>query len=170
LRDLFTRAFTTGLHDSEHGRVREGEWRAAMIRLRDSILYCPACGAENFYDGDALRESGGALPGCWACQEIVPLPYRLRLGRSLVMLNHDTRLFSHHVDEQRANDFSRPVAEMARHPQHPEVWGLKNLSEETWSYCSGADPRPSEVLPGRIVRLENGMRINFGKLEGEVRI
>jgi serine/threonine protein kinase len=170
LRDLFTRAFTTGLHDSEHGRVREGEWRAAMIRLRDSILYCRACGAENFYDGDALRASGGAPSNCWACKSVVPLPYRLRFGRSLVMLNHDTRLFAHHLDEQRPNDFSRAVAEMARHPQHPEIWGLKNLSDETWSYCSGGDPRPAEVLPGRIVRLESGMRINFGRVEGEVRV
>ncbi|PWT90879.1 MAG: serine/threonine protein kinase [Proteobacteria bacterium] len=170
LRDLFTRSFTTGLHDSEHGRVREGEWRAGMIRLRDSIVYCSSCGAENFYDGDALRASGGAPPNCWACKANVPLPYRLRFGRSLVMLNHDTRLFVHHVDEQRANDFSRAVAEMARHPQHPDVWGLKNLSDETWSYSSGGDPRPSEVLPGRIVRLENGMRINFGRVEGEVRV
>jgi hypothetical protein len=27
-----------------------------------------------------------------------------------------------------------------------------------------------EVLPGRTVRLASGVRINFGKLEGEVRI
>src|SRR4051812_36185407 len=34
-RDLFTRAFTHGLTDPQNGRVRETEWRAAMLRLRD---------------------------------------------------------------------------------------------------------------------------------------
>ena len=58
LRDRFTRAFTAGLHDP-HERVRESEWRAALMQLRDAILYCGQCGAENFYDGEALRASGG---------------------------------------------------------------------------------------------------------------
>jgi serine/threonine protein kinase len=170
LRELFTRAFTQGLHDSDHGRVREGEWRAAMIRLRDSVLYCRSCSAENFYDVDALRASGGAALSCWSCHASIQMPYRLRVGRALIMLNHDTRLFPHHLDEQRPNDFSQPVAEVTVHPQHADIWGLKNLSEQKWSFSSGADPRPSEVLPGRSLRLDNGMRINFGKLEGEVRI
>ncbi len=31
LRDLFTRAFTDGLRDPDNGRVRENEWRAALL-------------------------------------------------------------------------------------------------------------------------------------------
>ena len=67
--------------------MREGEWRAAMVKLRDSILYCGACGTENFYDGDALRASGGEPGRCFACHARIQLPYRLRVGRSTVMLN-----------------------------------------------------------------------------------
>jgi len=160
LRDLFTRAFTEGLRDPAHGRVREGEWRAAMVRLRDSVFYCGRCGAENFYDAGST---------CWACRSQINLPYRLRVGRSIVMLNHDTQLFPHHIDEQKANDFSHSVAEVARHPQRPEIWGLRNLSERRWSFSKGGDPRPVEVAPGQTVTLEGGVHINFGKLEGEVR-
>jgi len=170
LRELFTRSFTEGLRNSEHGRVREGEWRAAMIRLRDSILYCSACGTENFYDADALRARAGDPGGCWACGAPIQLPYRLRIGRSTVMLNHDTRLFPHHVDEQTPNDFSSPIAEITVHPEHPGVWGLKNLSAEKWCFSKPGDPTPLEVLPGRAMRLDSGVRINFGKLEGEVRV
>jgi DNA-binding helix-hairpin-helix protein with protein kinase domain len=170
LRDLFTKAFTEGLWNCDHGRVREGEWRSAMIRLRDSILYCKRCGTENFYDGDVLRASRGEPGACWSCGARIQLPYRLRIGRATVMLNHDTRLFPHHIDEQRPNDFSRPVAEMTAHPDHPENWGLKNLAEEKWSFSKLGDPSPMAVPPGRTVRIEPGVRINFGKLEGEVRI
>ncbi|HLI85479.1 MAG TPA: hypothetical protein VKV17_16310 [Bryobacteraceae bacterium] len=169
LRDLFTRSFTEGLR-SVQARVREGEWRAAMIRLRDSILYCRACGAENFYDGDALRANGGQPGACWSCGARIQLPFRLRVGRATVMLNHDTRLYPHHVDEQTPNDFSRPVAEVAVHPEHPDVWGLRNLDDVKWSLCQAADPTPVEVLPGRTLRLAAGVRINFGKVEGEVRL
>lgn len=170
LRGLFTRAFTDGLRDSEHGRVREGEWRAAMIRLRDSILYCRRCGTENFYDADALRAAGGDPGSCWSCGARIQLPYRLRIGRATVMLNHDAQLFPHHIDEQRANDFSSPVAEITVHPDHREVWGLKNLTTGKWSFSKQNDPSPIEVPQGRTVKLEPGVRINFGKLEGEVRI
>jgi eukaryotic-like serine/threonine-protein kinase len=170
LRELFTRSFTDGLRNSEHGRVREGEWRAAMVRLRDSILYCRHCGTENFYDGDALRARKGDAGACWSCREPIRLPFRLRIARAVVMLNHDTRLFPHHLDEQRPNDFSVAVAEVAKHPDHAAVWGLRNTSREKWSFSSCAHPSPVEVPPGRSVRLEAGVRINFGKVEGEVRI
>jgi hypothetical protein len=43
LRDVFTKAFTEGISDPQHGRVRESHWRAVMVRLRDSIIYCTHC-------------------------------------------------------------------------------------------------------------------------------
>ena len=44
-RKLFVKAFTLGLREPEK-RVRESEWRAAMERLADVIVYCSHCGAE----------------------------------------------------------------------------------------------------------------------------
>jgi hypothetical protein len=41
IRDMFVEAFTQGLHDPLE-RVRESEWRAAMVRMRDAIIYCPS--------------------------------------------------------------------------------------------------------------------------------
>jgi eukaryotic-like serine/threonine-protein kinase len=168
LRDLFTRAFTAGIEDPAHGRVREGEWRAAMIRLRDAILYCAQCGAENFYDSGRFGASPAA--GCWSCGAGLRLPYRIRIGRAVLVLNHDTLLFPHHVDEQRQYDFSSPVAAVSRHPSHPDRWGLTNLSAEPWSFQTAADPSPAEVSPGRTVALATGTRINFGRSEGEIRL
>jgi DNA-binding helix-hairpin-helix protein with protein kinase domain len=168
LRDLFTRAFTDGILDPAHGRVREGEWRAAMIRLRDAILYCHHCGAENFYDARQIGVSPGRA--CWSCGGGLKLPFRIRVGRSVVVLNHDTRLFPHHVDEQRLYDFSSPMAAISRHPNQPDVWGLKNLSAETWSFQTAVEPATAEIPPGRTVALAAGTKINFGKCEGEIRL
>jgi eukaryotic-like serine/threonine-protein kinase len=169
LRDLFTRTFTDGLRDSANGRVRENEWRAAMIRLRDSIFYCPHCTEENFYDVEALKKSGGKPASCWNCKKDVILPFRMRIGNNVVMLNHDTKLYPHHIDSQKKYDFSRPVAEVTRHPTDPSKWGLKNFTNEKWVLIKPDESSMQDVEPGRNAALSVGAKINFGNTEGEVR-
>jgi hypothetical protein len=169
LRDLFTRAFTDGIHDPQHGRVRESEWRAAMARLRDSIVYCAQCGAQNFYDADALRAAGGTPGACWQCRQPIRLPFRIRIGRSVIMLNHDSVLYPHHVDDGQSYEFSQPVAEVTTHPTDPSVWGLKNVSLERW-VTTAPDGTTRDIEPGRSVSLNVGTRIQFGRAEGEIRI
>ena len=168
LRDLFTDAFTDGIKDSLNGRIRESQWRAAMVRLRDSILYCSSCKAENFYDTDALRQSGGKLNRCWSCKQNIMLPFRIRIDNNVVMLNHNTKLFPHHVDEQKMYDFSQPVAEVNRHPTKPSLWGLKNLTSEKWSITK-SDGTIQDVYPGKSVPLISGTKILFGSKQGEIR-
>jgi len=170
LRDLFIKAFTEGISDPAHGRIREGEWRAAMILLRDSILYCHHCSAENFYSSDAAGISGGRPGICWNCNKPLRRPFRIRLGKQLVMLNHDTSLYPHHLDDQSPYDFTKPLAIVSRHPLHPEVWGLRNLSDTLWSSRTVADPLPTEVPPGMSATLQPGTWINFGKVEGQILI
>jgi serine/threonine protein kinase len=168
IRDLFTRAFTLGLTDPLKGRVRESEWRAALAQLRDWILYCPACGSENFYDPEVLKKQG-QLALCWSCKTNIPLPYRLRIDRSVIMLNYDTKLYPHHLDPQRLYDFSAPLAEVVHHPTEAHLWGLKNLSAEKWVLIS-QDGVIKDIAPGRSVTLAGGQRIQFGAIEGEIRI
>lgn len=164
LRDLFTRAFTDGLHDPNK-RVRESEWRLAFVRLRDSILYCLNCGAENFYDAEKVKNKMPLL--CWNCNKPIRLPMRLRLDGNIIMLNHDTRIFPHHLGE--LYNFSKPVAEIVQNPNNPALWGLRNLSEKRWT-VTFSDGRMVEVEPGRAVILQDQMKINFGGEEGEIRL
>src|SRR5215204_493853 len=161
LRDLFTKAFTDGIRDPQHGRVRESNWRAVMVRLRDSIVYCTHCNVENFHDGGEDNDR------CWSCRRQLRLPPRVRIGKIFVMLNHDTFLFAHHVDEEKKYDFTHPVAAVTKHPVDPEIWGLKNLSLETWSTTNNKG-EVKDVSPGRSVTLALGTRINFGHAEGEI--
>jgi superfamily II DNA/RNA helicase len=78
--------------------------------MPDAIFYCPHCSLENFYDGQALKARGGDPGLCWSCAAARRLPPRIRIGKSVVMLNFDVRLFPHHVNEQRLYDFSAPAA------------------------------------------------------------
>ncbi|MGI8566042.1 MAG: protein kinase domain-containing protein [Pyrinomonadaceae bacterium] len=169
LRDIFTRAFTDGMRDPLHGRVRESEWRGAMVSLRDAIFYCPHCSLENFYDGGALKARGGNPGLCWSCATVLQLPPRIRIGKSIVMLNYDAKLFPHHVDDGRMYDFSEAVAEVAAHPTNPQIWGLKNTSKDKW-VITLADGAVRDVEPGRSVTLAIGTEIQFGDTKGEIRL
>ena len=168
LRELFTRSFTAGLADPSHGRVRESEWRAGLVRLRDSIYYCTHCGAENFYDGEAVRANGGTPNPCWSCNRTSHLPPRIRLNREIVLLNHDTLLFPHHLDEREQYNFRAAVAKVVQHPRNPQIWGLRNLTGEKW-VSREQDGTTFDVLAGQTVTLSSGTRIHFGHREGEIR-
>jgi eukaryotic-like serine/threonine-protein kinase len=167
VRALFVRAFTDGLGDAKNGRVRESEWRRVMADLRDAILYCAACGAENFYDAVELKATGSLRP-CWSCGAKLALPPRLRIGGRVVVLAHDATLYPHHVDPQRLYDFSTPVAAVAEHPRTPGLWGLRNLSDRKW-VSTTADGASHDVQPGRSATIAAGTRIQFGSAEGEIR-
>jgi serine/threonine protein kinase len=167
LRERFVAAFTEGIRDPQHGRIRETVWRQDMVSLRDAIFYCGNCGAENFYDGQMLRQNGTLAP-CWRCQQPIQLPPRLRINREIIMLNYNTKLYPHHTSKARW-DFSKPVAEISQHPQDPSIWGLKNLSSKKWTTKS-VDGAIQEIEPGRSVRLAVGTVINFGAIEGEIRV
>lgn len=163
LRDLFTRSFTDGLRDPKNGRVRESEWRKAFIQLRDWIIYCGKCGKENFYDMEKLRDGKSHI--CWSCNNWIRLPPSIRLEKTIVMLNHDTRLYPHHAG--KLYDFTAPIAEVVRHPQNPNLWGLKNLSQEKWT-ITRLDGTLLEVPPGKSATISAGLKINLSGIEGEI--
>jgi len=166
LRKLFTRAFTQGLFDPAL-RVRESEWRAAMQSLLDSIFYCPTCSMETFYDSEEWHNDD-KTHNCWACNNILHPPPRLHLEKTTVLLNHNTKLFPHHVNPARQYDFSVPVAEVSRHPTDRQIWGLKNLTKEDWT-ITALDGSVKKVPAGRSVTLAAGIKIAFGNTQGEIR-
>lgn len=164
VRNLFTRAFTTGLAEPMR-RVRESEWRAGLVRIRDHIFYC-ACGQENFHcpaqDSEPARNRT-----CWSCDAALVLPARLRIGDHSVMLNSDTQLYPHHTEPDRRYDFSMPIAAVVENPARPGDLGLQNRSRGSWRLTQANGMRFA-VDPGRTVRITSGSVIDFGRVSGEL--
>lgn len=157
LRELFVRAFTSGIADPRHGRVLETEWRTALARLRDAISMCPHCGTENFFDADATD------PGkCWssACGRPLPRPICVKVGDGLVVADERVVLHPHHVNPRRRFDFTTPIGECVRHPVRPDIVGLRNTMSAPLRVRL-ADGREREVAQNQIVELQRGMRIDF---------
>jgi len=167
IRDLFTRTFTQGILDPR-ARVSELEWQDAMIRLRDSIVYCPKCKKGNFYDADTLKANGGRPGTCWNDGIVLTVPPRIRIGQSVIILNNRTRLFPHHLGgNEKKYDFSTPIAEVTENPNVRGQLGLRNLGVQKWTVSTGQGV--ADVLQNQSVGLSNDITIHFGSVDGTVR-
>ncbi len=124
-RAVFERAFTAGLRDpSGIGRVAEGVWRRALIRLADCVSVC-SCQASVFHDPDdpALR--------CWNCNSIPPRPMRLELPNCSIVLSPGATITPHHLSRNR--DAESVLGIVESHPSRPGELVLRNASTKTWT-------------------------------------
>ncbi|HET9730689.1 MAG TPA: serine/threonine protein kinase [Acidimicrobiia bacterium] len=159
VRDLFTQAFTTGLHDAENGRVRESMWRVAIARLRDTIVRCPVCTKENF----VANERGTV--SCWLCDNPVTITNSLIIDGRPLALGLGTVVSGHHL--RRDYDYDTRIAEVTQHPQRKELLGLRNLTSHPW-IVTLPDGEEREVEPERSVRIAHDTYIDFGDSKGRI--
>ena len=75
------------------------------------------------------------------------------------MLRERTELSAHHL--LRNWDFQTPLAAVARHPERPDQWGLRNTGSAPWR-LRDLDGEEHVVEAGRAVGLLPGIRIDFG--------
>ncbi len=159
-KDLFTKAFTTGLGDAAGGRVREGVWQAELIKIRDLLGPCGSCGRQNFFDGDPGRR-------CWSCNAVLGRSLCLVRGSSNVHLHPGRSLFDHHLNSNY--DFMTRFAVVEEYPTDPSVIGLRNLSDTSWQVIRGEGSR-LEVAPGRLARLYDGLQLRIGGVAAHVQL
>ena len=157
-RAVFEQAFTTGLKDpSGIGRVTEGVWRRALIRLADCVWVC-GCQAAIFYDADdpGLR--------CWNCNQIPPRPPLLELPGSTVVLMPGAAITSHHLSRNR--DLDTVVAKVESHPSVPGELVLRNVGQTSWTMTPVGESART-VEPDRRLGIRP-MSIDFGTAVGKI--
>jgi hypothetical protein len=88
-------------------------------------------------------------------------------GRQFVLAK-GARLSTKDIRGLEATGDGGSVAEVSAHPNEPGVFGLKNLSQKVWR-ATLASGRQVQIDPGRSIRLEAGVRIDFGAAEGTIR-
>ena len=94
---------------------------------------------------------------------------RLELhGKRFVVLNQNTELFPHHLDNNSPYQFGSKMAEVTRHPTDANIWGIKNHSSEKW-VATSAQGALHDVLPGSNVKLARGLKIQFGNVTGVIK-
>ncbi len=163
LKELFTLSFTVGLRQPNR-RITESKWLEIFANLMSGIMICPSCGAEVFYDVN--KEANGVMHTCWGCQKPVSVPSRLVIGKSTILLMANTKIYKHHIGG--GHDMETVVGEVVQNPNNPNLWGIKNLTKENWTYVK-ADGTQIPVMEGRSAAIAKGTKIDFGELIGEFR-
>jgi len=158
LQDLFIRAFTDGLHDPSR-RVTEGEWQSLFSAIKDRIIACPKCRAENFL------EASGRPGSCWYCHAILPAPPSLIVkrpsGEISIALSNGTTIRRRHVSLAPANDDgSAIIGIVVPHPAISGASGIRNATQTPWriEFPGGST---AIVSPGRAVPLNPGTTITI---------
>lgn len=161
LQDLFITAFTAGLKDS-NDRIKEGQWQKLFLKLKDGAISCPNCNAENIWEPNTTLN-------CWNCSTKIN-SNTLRLicnskssDMHYLMLRPNTFILMRHVNKSKYSDKSI-VGQIVKHPNKKGTWGIRNLTEESWSATS-SNGNPKEVAPQKSITLTRGLKL---KIDGNI--
>ena len=161
IKELFTEAFTIGLAEP-YKRIRESVWIKALGRLRSQIGYCYSCDSQLFID----KSIDMICPKC--NKEIKILPFRMKIDNNIILLNHDTVLFKNQIYTDEIMKYDEAYARVEIHPEHNQVWGLRNQSDDLWEYTTAKNV-VKNVSKNGIIPLKSGQKINFGNKTGLIR-
>jgi serine/threonine protein kinase len=156
VRETFIRAFTDGLKDPDR-RVTEGEWQTLFSRMKDSIMICPHCHAENFLGGT------GESISCWHCHNLLPFPpvvvIRRTGGEIRLSLSLGTTIRRRHITtSSQQEDGAEIIGTIVPHPAIAGAAGIRNNTSFPWQ-CTFPGGSTADVPPGRAVPLNPGSMI-----------
>jgi DNA-binding helix-hairpin-helix protein with protein kinase domain len=160
VRELFTTAFTVGLHDPEVGRVTESQWRSAMQRLGDLVRRCPTCDSQQFYDpAEPYTDCGQP-----ECRAALPTPVRL-VTHTTVVLEPGKAIRQHHFTPVRSTETDVVIGNVLRHPETGGI-ALRNASSRPWLLHRQTRP-DAEVQPGVAITIRADMSISVDGTKGQ---
>lgn len=162
MRNLFIRVFTQGLSQVQE-RPLESEWRSALAHLRESIVVCPGCGFEHGVDHAMQAHACN----CVACGGALPLPPLLNAGRDPILLTPRRKIFEYQLSSGYVVTDEAPIGTVESHPRDRAILGLQNVGSGTWS-AHTLEGNKVTIVPGKTVRIVDGIAINFGQREGTV--
>ncbi len=161
LQALFIRAFTEGLHNPAQ-RVTEGEWQSLFLQLKDGIMTCPSCQAENLWGEEPLN--------CWHCQTVISIPpkliFRYPSGQHTVLLTQKQRLFQRHIQPTSEQPHT-VIGQVVQNPNNPDIWGIRNLTETQWT-ATFSEGQTKIIEPQRAAPLNLGLKLNMGGTEAQI--
>lgn len=146
-------------------RVMEKEWLQMFKKLRHSIITCPKCKKETFFN---MKKENYK---CMECDVNIAKPASLVIGKDIIPLQPKRKLYSYEIDstlELTIESINQEVGEVIENPKKPGVWGLKNTSQTTW-YRKTPGGKEFICKPGEKVTIVRDNIIKFGtKGEGTI--
>jgi len=159
----FVQAFGDGMKNPD-SRLPDREWAKILVRLRDDLMVCPCGGRDELFLSRTDKNNPVKFGGCG---HAFSRPYRLAVGqRYAVPLLPGKKLYACHADAG-TDDYSAVVGEVIANKKNPSIWGVKNLSKDSWYFTPPAGGGKA-VGSGEVVPIGNGVSIKFNGGEGQI--
>jgi serine/threonine protein kinase len=159
-QEAFITSFAEGMKNP-NARIPENEWQKILIRLREDLLFCPACGAEIFL---SLFEKGKQIQ--FRCGHNYSYPYSLVIPQERVPLFPGNKLYACHTVDS-SDDYNTLTGEVVMNKNNPALWGIKNLSDFTW-YMTIEQGGTKAIKKGEVVPVASNIQIQFSGITGKI--
>lgn len=169
VKDIFTRAFSKELMKCDGGperqnRIMEKEWLNCFIKLRESIIVCPKCHEETFFDSKKDECV------CINCGARIAKPVYLSFKNKKIPLFANSKIYKYEIEDSdiTVSDIKSVAGLVVENKVHPGVFGIKNFSGSIWYRKT---PGGKEVVceNGGAVPIAKDNTIKFGSgLEAKI--
>jgi serine/threonine protein kinase len=160
IHDEFIHAFGSECIHEPNKRKPENEWQKLFVRLRDEMVKC-SCGSETFIDPNAAQSI------CISCKRKLDKPLMLKIGRNKLVMYPGQKSYVCHT-KSGSDDFTTITGEVIQNKNNPNLWGLRNLSPDTW-LCTMPDGTTKNVNNNEVVPVFKDVKITFaGGVKGEI--
>ncbi|MDR0944214.1 MAG: serine/threonine-protein kinase [Ruminococcus sp.] len=159
LHDNFEYAFSPAVMKNELPRLLEKQWQEIYKKVKTMIIPCGSCGYETFYD---VEDRGNR---CINCKTPLMLPVSLKTPICEIPVYPGKYIYEYEISEE--GSVSKLIGVVTKGSKNPNLWGLRNLSEESWTTT---DPEGNVTvrIKNEVTRIRPGVLINFGDCEGEI--
>ncbi|MCR5623523.1 MAG: serine/threonine-protein kinase [Treponema sp.] len=160
IREAFEKSFCEGMKNP-NARLDDNHWQQLLIRFRGTILKCPHCSAELSL---ALVPHGNTLK--FDCGRSYSYPFALDDGRHKTPLFPGSKLYAC-LTSKDVDDYTTVTGEVIMNKNNPSLWGIKNLSDATWSFFTNTGELKS-IEKGSVIPIATDLEIKFDGITAKV--
>jgi serine/threonine protein kinase len=124
ITDSFIKAFSNEFMMNPSNRNGENFWQKIFVRLRDVTVKC-SCGGETFIDPEKTDNK------CMNCGKSLGQPLTLKTDSGRLVLFPGMKAYICHT-KSASDDYKLITGEVIQNKNNPLIWGLRNLTQESW--------------------------------------
>jgi hypothetical protein len=160
--EAFIHSFAKGMKDPQV-RLPDNEWQKTLVRLRDELfVICPSCGR-----AIPLTHTGKNTGlSCGGCGSSSSYPKTLNVKKYALPLFPGKKLYACHTVDAN-DDYTTITGEVVMNKNNPALWGIKNLSQDTW-VMTPPDGEAKDVPPGGGIPIGAGVAVDFKGVKGKI--
>jgi uncharacterized protein YegL len=154
LANAFCKTFSKEAINDPIQRLTDKQWLNILLQVRSMFIKCPNCGKGVFFD---LQQPNKP---CAFCNNPFPAFNSLKAGKFTIPLVAGQIIYDCQVAEQ--SDYNLVTGEVI---EKDGQLGIRNLSPNIWT-VQLTDGSVKQVVPGKGMPVQAGLKIKFGDVDG----